>query len=744
MAQKIINVGTDANYGDGEPLRSAFIKVNENFTEVYAEILEGRDSNVVGSDSTILVDAENNKINLDGTVKGDIIPDTNVAYDIGSATKRFKDLYLSGNTINLGGTAISVESGELKLGGVKIPSQTDLDTSIADVTAGKFSFNITGDDSTVRTVQSGSNISIKGGANITTASDVDGNITITGPDLSSYLTAETSHADVVVDGDFTSSGFMKTDGAGNYSVDSSTYLSAITLGQVTGVDINNPQDNQVLSYNAGTGDWVNANPSGGALEGSSIANTGTNSFNLINFKTNGGNQVAATGFSMANNEIQFEYHNSDTGNGFNAAERASLVHFVNQLANGTDFTFVYVNNSSQTVTVNATVDSVTVNETYANSSRTVIQIFCTEDITPQLPSTTESMKNGETHTLSFSDTATLTLPVRTDNVLTANSIDTIKGKTIDGTENTLTRLPFAFDTIHEDPFFVTVYTATATTVAGSGTNLRGSRPITSDAKVNVYQVQKSSGEEKRCTLGFDSNDANTNPIQGKIVQVWNFIGGSYDLTVDYRNHSNSTYHQAVIPSGESAVFMFASTGWVLLGIGSDSYVDTHLNTGTASSGEVLSWTGSDYEWVAQSGGGGSSSGPTFYAFDSVGQSVLSYSANGNAFFKMSFDSESWDSDGAYDTASSTFNPQTAGYYHITAHLQQTSVLSSNMSLLLYKNGSEYAQLAYNGGAQVGGSVLVPMNGSTDILEIYVYSATTFTAQAGSGRTKFLGSWVRAL
>jgi len=34
----------------------------------------------------------------------------------------------------------------------------------------------------------------------------------------------------------------------------------------------------------------------------------------------------------------------------------------------------------------------------------------------------------------------------------------------------------------------------------------------------------------------------------------------------------------------------------------DADVDTHLNTGTASSGEVLSWTGSDYDWVAVSGG----------------------------------------------------------------------------------------------------------------------------------------------
>ena len=36
----------------------------------------------------------------------------------------------------------------------------------------------------------------------------------------------------------------------------------------------------------------------------------------------------------------------------------------------------------------------------------------------------------------------------------------------------------------------------------------------------------------------------------------------------------------------------------------DASVDAHLNTGTASTNEVLSWNGSDYDWVAQSGGGG--------------------------------------------------------------------------------------------------------------------------------------------
>jgi hypothetical protein len=39
----------------------------------------------------------------------------------------------------------------------------------------------------------------------------------------------------------------------------------------------------------------------------------------------------------------------------------------------------------------------------------------------------------------------------------------------------------------------------------------------------------------------------------------------------------------------------------------NSYVDSHLNQSSASTNEVLSWNGSDYDWVAQSGGGGGAS-----------------------------------------------------------------------------------------------------------------------------------------
>jgi len=172
MARRIINLGTSPNKGDGDPLRIAMTKINDNFDELYNELgpqrdivgveVRGEDSTVLvnGIDSTfnldgtvksniaptdnlaynignelarfariygsvsdrnsrILVDAENGSINLNGTVKGDVVPDQNEVYDLGQANARFKDLYLSGNSIFLGDGKISVNpvTGEFEFTG---------------------------------------------------------------------------------------------------------------------------------------------------------------------------------------------------------------------------------------------------------------------------------------------------------------------------------------------------------------------------------------------------------------------------------------------------------------------------------------------------------------------------------------------------------------------------------------------------------------------------------------------------
>lgn len=67
------------------------------------------------NDSTLLLNAVTGAVNLNGTVKGHIIPFTNITYDLGSASNRFRDLYLSGSSINLGNATITATGSAVNL-----------------------------------------------------------------------------------------------------------------------------------------------------------------------------------------------------------------------------------------------------------------------------------------------------------------------------------------------------------------------------------------------------------------------------------------------------------------------------------------------------------------------------------------------------------------------------------------------------------------------------------------------------
>jgi|SaaInl5LU_22_DNA_1037371.scaffolds.fasta_scaffold05778_4 hypothetical protein len=87
MAKQTVNIGSGELAGNGESIRSAFDKINDNFDELYS-----------GDSSVDLT-----------SIDSSIIPSQNVQYDLGSTTNRFKDLYLSGNTIYLGTATISID-----------------------------------------------------------------------------------------------------------------------------------------------------------------------------------------------------------------------------------------------------------------------------------------------------------------------------------------------------------------------------------------------------------------------------------------------------------------------------------------------------------------------------------------------------------------------------------------------------------------------------------------------------------
>ena len=89
MAQQVINVGNVANDGQGDPIRTAFEKSNQNFTELYnigglSGIANGTSNIQIVQDSTVSVSAANvaNVFVVSGTgatVQGTLLANTTIS-----------------------------------------------------------------------------------------------------------------------------------------------------------------------------------------------------------------------------------------------------------------------------------------------------------------------------------------------------------------------------------------------------------------------------------------------------------------------------------------------------------------------------------------------------------------------------------------------------------------------------------------------------------------------------------------
>lgn len=125
MAKQTINIGSGELSGDGETLRSAFNKTNQNFTEVYNSLTSISTASYAGISNTDISNWntayswENHATQgyLTSTISTNLVPSTNSTYDLGSTSSQWRSLYVSTNTIYIGGTAVSIVDGNLTVGG---------------------------------------------------------------------------------------------------------------------------------------------------------------------------------------------------------------------------------------------------------------------------------------------------------------------------------------------------------------------------------------------------------------------------------------------------------------------------------------------------------------------------------------------------------------------------------------------------------------------------------------------------
>ena len=73
MAKQTVNLGSSANDGTGDPLRTAFDKINDNFDELYLYSTASGGNNITITGNTIASDNTNGNITLDPNGTGDIV-----------------------------------------------------------------------------------------------------------------------------------------------------------------------------------------------------------------------------------------------------------------------------------------------------------------------------------------------------------------------------------------------------------------------------------------------------------------------------------------------------------------------------------------------------------------------------------------------------------------------------------------------------------------------------------------------
>ena len=118
-----------------------------------------------GTDTNVAVTSYANITTGSHTVYGAILPSANITYDLGSPSLRFRTLYLSGSTIDLGGALISAVNGTMTLTNQSGGSFT-VSGSAPGQSTGTFG-NVVANSSVTSTSTSTGALQVAGGAGIT-------------------------------------------------------------------------------------------------------------------------------------------------------------------------------------------------------------------------------------------------------------------------------------------------------------------------------------------------------------------------------------------------------------------------------------------------------------------------------------------------------------------------------------------------------------------------------------------------
>ena len=292
MAQQTINIGSAANDGTGDPLRTAFDKINDNFTEIYGSTAEAND----------LLEDSSPQLGGDLDVNGRRITTARSNEDIvllpnGTGGVIASALRIAGTTLSADdSSSININEALIVDGTASVSGAATLSSTLALTGAATLSSTLAVSGASTLTTTTIDNLTIQD-SNITSSSNADINITpggtgdvvlgslrVNGTTLdSSDSTAINVNEALVVDGTINVSGASTLTGA--VTASSTLGVSGVTTLTTTNIDNLTIQDANITSASnsdinitpGGTGSVVAA---GLTLKGTTISAADSSTVNI--------------------------------------------------------------------------------------------------------------------------------------------------------------------------------------------------------------------------------------------------------------------------------------------------------------------------------------------------------------------------------------------------------------------------------------------------------------------------------
>jgi collagen type VII alpha len=657
--------------------------------------------------------------------------------------------------------------------------------------ASTYTFNVAADDSTLRTINNEETVKFIGAGTVTTASDAEGNITITGAatNLAGYATESfvTSQGYLTSVGTITALQWTAAEFFPNATATATVTAGdgAVDINLETGIPGSTTSVNWAFT-NQGTIEFPDGTTQTSAYTGdSSTTEALTIGTGLSGTSFNGSTAVT---IALADNygDTKNPYA-SKTAKYFLAAPNAangaptfraivaSDIPTLNQNTTGSAATLTTARsingvsfNGSADITVTAAAGTLTgttlasgVTASSLTSVGTLTNLSVTNTITGSVSGNAGTVTNGVYTTDTGTVTNTMLAGSIANNKL-ANSSITINGTSISlGSSGTVTA---AAGTLTGTTLNSSVVTSSLTSV-GTLTSL-SSGAITTTGTLALNAAG-----------GVTTNQTTFSLVNATATTV-NFAGAATALNMGAATGTTTVNNALAVSNATTVTYTPASaTGVALTATGKDTiggtgYFDflraTNTTSGVANGSKTFRLTSTGSIEIINSaynanifsltdtgglsvpgpisiGGKKAVNGPAFRAHVSVGQTITSGSQQ-----KVTFGTENFDTDSCF--ATSTFTPNIEGYYQFNATVRISGGASTGeYMLVLYKNGSEYARGHNGSGTEIGASFyslqvsdIAYANGSTDNFDIRIQqtSGSDKTTTAGSAISYFSGCMIR--